>query len=99
LDHSVDPEFGPLWTAAAAWVDVNNDGLLDLVVINYLQWDIKKETLCTFAGGFDYCSPKLYKGQPNQLFLNRGDNFAESFLRVSILAPLVKKISGRPSLL
>jgi hypothetical protein len=77
LNHSVDPEFGPLWTAAAAWVDVNNDGLLDLVVINYLQWDIQKETLCTFAGGFDYCSPKLYKGQPNQLFLNRGDGTFE----------------------
>src|SRR5579883_1439945 len=23
-----DPEFGPLWSVAAAWVDVNNDGLL-----------------------------------------------------------------------
>jgi hypothetical protein len=77
LNHSIDPEFGPLWTSAAAWVDVNNDGLLDLVVINYLQWDIKKEALCTFAGGFDYCSPKLYKGQPNQLFLNRGDGTFE----------------------
>src|SRR5258707_15030357 len=29
-----DAEYGPLWAVAAAWVDVNNDGLLDLVVIN-----------------------------------------------------------------
>ncbi|MGB7437984.1 MAG: CRTAC1 family protein [Candidatus Acidiferrum sp.] len=77
LNHSVDPQFGPLWTAAAAWVDVNNDGLLDLVVINYLRWDINTEKLCPFAGGFDYCSPKLYPGQPNQLFLNRGDGTFE----------------------
>ena len=77
LNHSVDPEYGPLWTAAAAWVDVNNDGLLDLVVINYLRWDIKTEKICPFAGGFDYCSPKLYAGQPNQLFLNRGDGTFE----------------------
>jgi enediyne biosynthesis protein E4 len=77
LNHSVDPQFGALWTAAAAWVDVNNDGLLDLVVINYLNWDIKKETKCAFAGAFDYCSPKLYQGQPNQLFLNRGDGTFE----------------------
>lgn len=77
LNNFVDPQYGPLWTAAAAWVDVNNDGLLDLVVINYLRWDIKTEKLCPFAGGFDYCSPKLYQGQPNQLFLNRGDGTFE----------------------
>ena len=77
LNHSIDPQYGQLWTAAAAWVDVNNDGLLDLVVINYLQWDIKTETLCPFAGTYDYCSPERYKGQPNQLFLNRGDGTFE----------------------
>jgi len=77
LNHSVDPQYGPLWTAAAAWVDVNNDGLLDLIVINYLRWDVKTETLCPFAGANDYCSPERYKGQPNQLFLNRGDGTFE----------------------
>ncbi len=25
-----------------AWVDVNNDGLLDLFVVNYLRWDGRK---------------------------------------------------------
>ena len=39
LDHSLDPKYGPLWSVAAAWVDVNNDGLLDLFVVNYVQWD------------------------------------------------------------
>lgn len=77
LNHSVDPQYGPLWTAAAAWIDVNNDGLLDLVVINYLKWDAKTETLCPFMGAFDYCTPKRYQGQPNQLFLNRGDGTFE----------------------
>ena len=77
LNHSVDPQYGPLWTAAAAWVDVNNDGLLDLIVINYLRWDLKAETLCPFAGALDYCSPERYQGQPNLLFLNRGDGTFE----------------------
>ncbi len=36
-----DPEYGPLWSVAAAWVDVNNDGLLDLIVLNYLKWDFR----------------------------------------------------------
>jgi hypothetical protein len=77
LNHSVDPQYGPLWTAAAAWVDVNNDGLLDLVVINYLRWDIKTETLCPFSGALDYCSPVRYQPQASQLFLNRGDGTFE----------------------
>ncbi len=77
LDRFNDPEYGPLWSSAAAWVDVNNDGLLDLFVVNYLQWDFKKEPLCGFAGSYDYCNPKFYQGQPSQLFLNRGDSTFE----------------------
>jgi len=73
LGRSIDSEYGPLWSITAAWVDVNNDGLLDLFVLNYLQWDVKKEPMCGFGGANDYCSPGLYLGQPNQLFLNRGD--------------------------
>jgi len=72
LDGWNDPEYGPLWSVAAAWVDVNNDGLLDLVVINYLQWNYEKEPLCGIEGRWDYCSPNFYKGSPNQLYLNRG---------------------------
>jgi enediyne biosynthesis protein E4 len=77
LDKSVDAKYGPLWTTAAVWVDVNNDGLLDLFVVNYLQWDIKKEPMCGFGGSNDYCNPRFYEGQPNQLFLNKGDGTFE----------------------
>jgi hypothetical protein len=68
-----DPEYGPLWAVTAVWVDVNNDGLLDLFVVNYMQWAYSADPLCGFQGVADYCSPKFYKGQPNQLFLNKGD--------------------------
>ena len=72
-----DPEFGPLWSVAAAWVDVNNDGLLDLFVVNYLQWDYATEHFCGFVGRFDYCSPNFYKGTPCQLYLNKGNGTFE----------------------
>jgi hypothetical protein len=72
LNHP-DPEYGPLWSEAAIWVDVNNDGLLDLFVVNYMQWTYSEKPLCKYRDFTDYCSPKLYKGQPNRLFLNRGD--------------------------
>ncbi len=68
-----DPQYGPLWSVAAAWVDVNNDGLLDLVVINYLKWDVNHEPDCEGYGHRDYCHPKMYPPTPNQLFLNNGD--------------------------
>jgi len=69
---SPDREYGPLWSIGAAWVDVNNDGLLDLFVANYLTWDAGKEPVCGYEGKPDYCHPRFYKELPNQLFLNRG---------------------------
>jgi hypothetical protein len=69
-----DSQNGPLWSVGGAWLDVNNDGLLDLFVINYLAWDIRTEQRCEAGPDrFDYCHPKFYKATPNQLFLNKGD--------------------------
>jgi len=68
-----DAEYGPLWSVAGAWIDVNNDGLLDLVVINYLKWDFNHEPVCVGYGHPDYCHPKMYKPTPNQLFINNRD--------------------------
>ncbi len=69
-----DLQFGPLWSVGGAWLDVNNDGLLDLFVIDYLAWDIDTEKPCEASPGrFDYCHPKFYKATPNRLFLNNGD--------------------------
>ena len=69
-----DKQYGPLWSVGGAWLDVNNDGLLDLFVVNYLSWDIQTEPACpASAGQLDYCHPKFYKPTPSQLFLNNGD--------------------------
>ena len=68
-----DPEYGPLWSVGGVWVDINNDGLLDLLVVNYMKWDFEHEPSCPIDGHPDYCNPKMYKPTPNQLFLNNGD--------------------------
>jgi len=73
LDKWNDPDFGPLWAVAAAWVDVNNDGLLDLFVVNYVQWSYTDKPLCMIDTVGEYCHPRYYKGLPDQLFLNQGD--------------------------
>jgi enediyne biosynthesis protein E4 len=76
-----DKEYRPLWSVGGAWVDVNNDGLLDLFVVNYLSWDFNHEPECKFMDKPEYCHPKFYKELPNQLFLNKGDG---TFVDVSI---------------
>ncbi len=73
LDRSLDPQYGPLWTITGVWVDVNNDGLLDLFVVNYMQWKYNEKPLCSYRGTADYCHPRYYKGSPDQLFLNKGN--------------------------
>ena len=82
LSHA-DKQYGPLWSVGAAWVDVNNDGLLDLFVVNYLSWDGSKEPDCKFNGKPEYCHPRFYKELPSQLFLNKGDG---TFVDVSAQA-------------
>jgi hypothetical protein len=73
LTH-LDTQYGPLWSVGGAWLDIDNDGRLDLFVVNYLAWDIRTEPLCEAQPGrYDYCHPKFYKPTPNQLFLNKGD--------------------------
>jgi hypothetical protein len=71
--EGIDRRFGKLWSVAAAWVDVDNDGWLDLVVSNYVQWDPKLEPLCGTAEKRLYCHPSAYRGTPMQLFHNNHD--------------------------
>ena len=68
-----DAEFGPLWSVGGGWFDANNDGKLDLFIVNYMSWNIDTEQKCEYKGRLEYCHPKFYKKTPNQLLLNNGD--------------------------
>jgi hypothetical protein len=86
-----DPEYGTLWAVAAAFVDYDNDGDLDLFVSNYCVWDPETEPLCGPKGLNDYCHPNNYRGLPNSLYRNDGDG---TFTDVSVESG-IRKVIGK----
>jgi hypothetical protein len=61
----------PAWATSAAFFDYDHDGWLDLVVVNYVDYD--PTWPCTAVNGLpDYCPPKTFPGQVTRLFRNLG---------------------------
>ncbi|HMI50835.1 MAG TPA: CRTAC1 family protein [Candidatus Saccharimonadales bacterium] len=63
------------WASSAAWFDYDNDGKLDLVIANYVDWSPEHNFYCGDQGpGMrSYCHPDVYKPQAPTLFHNNGD--------------------------
>jgi enediyne biosynthesis protein E4 len=90
----VIPKYGKAWGANAGWFDYNNDGLLDLFVANYLNYDMKTATHCMQAGIPAYCSPVGFQGTPNILYRNNGDGTFTDVSEQSHISQYVGKAMG-----
>jgi hypothetical protein len=63
------------WGSSAAWFDYDNDGHLDLVIANYVDWSPQHNFYCGDSGpGMrSYCHPDDFHPQAPTLYHNRGD--------------------------
>lgn len=77
-----------VWGSSAAFADLNGDSCLDLYVANYLDESDTSPRLCpepSSPDGYVGCSPALFKGVPDTLFLSDG---AGAYINASFAAGL-----------
>ncbi|MFY9529005.1 MAG: CRTAC1 family protein [Candidatus Acidiferrales bacterium] len=76
------------WATAAGWFDYDHDGKLDLLVTNYVRFDMDHPVSCGDArpGYRAYCHPDSFSGTSMRLYHNNGDG---TFTDVSEKAGLV----------
>lgn len=73
------------WASSAAWFDYDNDGRLDLVIANYVDWSPERNFYCGDRGpGMrSYCHPDDFHGQPPSLYHNNGNGTFTDVSRAS----------------
>jgi enediyne biosynthesis protein E4 len=60
------------WASSAAWFDYDNDGRLDLVIANYVDWSPERNFYCGDLGSGmrSYCHPDDFRPRAPTLFHN-----------------------------
>ena len=85
------PGFG----TSALWFDYDRDGLLDLLICNYVQWSAEHDVFCSVDGrDKSYCTPEAFHGATCWLFRNRGNGTFEDVTAKSGIFDTTSKSLG-----
>lgn len=61
-------------SVGAAWFDFDNDGLLDLIISNYTNWNPAIDRPCVMGNNTNiFCTPTLYPSVSPRLYKNLGN--------------------------
>lgn len=84
-----DPDVPEAWSTAAAWVDTDRDGWLDLFVCNYVEWTPETDLYTTMDGETkSYATPEQYDGETCRLYRNQeGEGFEDVTEEAGVLNP------------
>ena len=84
-----DPTPGNTWSTSAAWVDLDNDGLLDLVVLRYVRWNFDDVWCGEHREGYRaYCHPDVFPAIAPLVYHNNGDGtFTEEATKRGLATP------------
>ena len=83
------------FSTAAAWVDYDRDGLLDLLICNYVRWTPKTDVFCSADGKTkSYCTPEAYPGATSWLYRNKGNGTFEDVTAAAGLFDPTSKALG-----
>jgi len=84
------------WATAAGWFDHNRDGKLDLLVSNYVRYDVEHNVVCGDPTPElrAYCHPDSFPGTAPKLYRNNGDGtFADVSAQAKLINPDGKSLA------